>query len=286
MNQSPNSLRDVIRLENSDLSEVGIVKVDNHYYITESSMINFMNSYDINSSELFLESLENFNNIDSISILNENIEDENLKFARDMMMLCESINPFEVQSASAGRGLLRMCMTQIADMVSHSDCKESTAVDVDRYIAKCDSALRDIQDERRKIRDKKSTLGGQAKFSGMYLFNITKTLFFSVVLPIAASKGVKTVNWPNAIRKIFVKQEGKAVTGMMTKEIAKGVSKKTIRNAAFMGLDVAVSVPSDIKGLYLSVTDYEKLLDEYEREINRTRGSLIQQKVKLDYKRR
>ena len=49
MNQSPNSLRDMIRIENSDLGKIGVVEIDGNHYVTESSIVNFMNNYDIDS---------------------------------------------------------------------------------------------------------------------------------------------------------------------------------------------------------------------------------------------
>ena len=63
MNQSPNSLRDMIRTENSDLGKIGVVEVNGKHYVTESSLVNFMNDNDIDSKSQLIESLIDFNDI-------------------------------------------------------------------------------------------------------------------------------------------------------------------------------------------------------------------------------
>ena len=85
MNQSPNSLRDMIRTENSDLGKIGVVEVNGKHYVTESSLVNFMNDNDIDSKSQLIESLIDFNDIRELSVLDENTTDETLVFARDMM---------------------------------------------------------------------------------------------------------------------------------------------------------------------------------------------------------
>ena len=112
----------------------------------------------------------------------------------------------------------------------------------------------------------------------MYAFNIAKTVFFSLVVPLAV---VKKITWPAAVSKLFVKNSGKAVGGFLSKEIIGGVTMKTAASAGLVGLDAAISLPPDLKGLYLSVADYERLLNDYERDIRRTKNSLIQQKKTL-----
>ena len=76
MNQSPNSLRDMIRTENSDLGKIGVVEVNGNHYVTESSLVNFMNDNDIDSKSQLIESLIGFNNISELSVLDENTTDK------------------------------------------------------------------------------------------------------------------------------------------------------------------------------------------------------------------
>ena len=276
MNQSPNSLRDMIRTENSDLGKIGVVEVNGKHYVTESSLVNFMNDNDIDSKSQLIESLIDFNDIRELSILDENTTDETLVFARDMMMLCEDINPFSVAQAAQGRSLLRMGMTQMANLVTKGGYTQVN--DIDKYIKKCDEMLLDIAEEKKNARDKSNSLKGQAKFSCMFAFNIAKTVFFSLVVPLAV---VKKITWPAAVSKLFVKNSGKAVGGFLSKKIIGGVTMKTAASAGLVGLDAAISLPPDLKGLYLSVADYERLLNDYERDIRRTKSSLIQQKKTL-----
>lgn len=276
MNQSPNSLRDLIKTENSDLGKIGVVEVNGNHYVTESSLVNFMNDNDIDSKSQLIESLIDFNDIRSLSVLDEYTTDETLVFARDMMMLCEDINPFGVVNAAQGRSLLRMGIVQMASLVSRGGYNQIR--DIDRYIKKCDDMLINIADEKKNAKDKNNTLKGQAKFSCMFLFNLAKTVFFSIVVPLAA---MKKVTWPNAISKLFIRNGEKAVSGFLAKKIVGGISVKTAATAGLIGLDAAISMPPDIKGLYLSIADYEKLLNDYEREIRKTRSSLIRQRQTL-----
>lgn len=276
MNQSPNSLRDMIRTENSDLGKIGVVEVNGNHYVTESSLVNFMNDNDIDSRSQLIESLIGFNNIKELSVLDENTTDETLVFARDMMMLCEDINPFSVAKAAQGRSLLRMGMTQMANLVTKGGYTQVN--DIDKYIKKCDEMLEDIAEEKKNAKEKSSSLKGQAKFSCMFAFNIAKTVFFSLVVPLAV---VKKITWPAAVSKLFVKNGGKAVGGFLSKKVIGGVTMKTAATAGLVGLDAAMSLPPDLKGLYLSIADYEKLLNEYEGDIRRTKSSLIQQKKTL-----
>lgn len=277
MNQSPKSLRNLIKIGNSDLGEIGVVEVDGNHYVTESSIVNFMNENEIDSQEQLIESLIDFNHIDSLSVLDENTTDETLEFARDVMMIYEDLNPFSVSSAARGRSLLRVCMTQMVDMI----CKGGYAQisDIDRHISKCDSMLEDIQEEKAKTKEKGHSLEGQAKFSCMFLFNLSKTVFLSFVVPLAA---LKKITLPAAITKLFASNGGKAAAGFLSKKAVGGISRKTMITAATMGFDAAVSIPPDIKGLYLSIADYEKLLNDYEREIRKTKSSLIRQRETLE----
>ena len=279
MNQSPKSLRNLIRIENSDLGEIGVAEVDGNHYVTESSIVNFMNENDIDSKEQLIESLIDFNHINSLSILDENTIDETLELTRDVMMIYEDINPFSVADAARGRSLLRVCITQMVDIICKGGYTQIS--DIDKYIRKCDRMLEDIQDEKAKIKEKGHSLEGQAKFSCMFLFNLSKTIFFSFVVPLAV---MKNVTLPAAITKLFAKNGNKAAAGFISKKALGNVSKKTIATAAAIGFDAAVSIPPDIKGLYLSIADYEKLLNDYEREIRRTRSSLIRQRDTLERK--
>lgn len=279
MNQSPKSLRNLIRIENSDLGEIGVAEVDGNHYVTESSIVNFMNENDIDSKEQLIESLIDFNHINSLSILDENTIDETLELTRDVMMIYEDINPFSVADAARGRSLLRVCITQMVDIICKGGYTQIS--DIDKYIRKCDRMLEDIQEEKAKIKEKGHSLEGQAKFSCMFLFNLSKTIFFSFVVPLAV---MKKVTLPTAITKLFVKNGNKAAAGFISKKALGNVSTKTITTAAAIGFDAAVSIPPDIKGLYLSIADYEKLLNDYEREIRRTRSSLIRQRDTLEQK--
>ena len=210
MNQSPKSLRNLIRIENSDLGEIGVAEVDGNHYVTESSIVNFMNENDIDSKEQLIESLIDFNHINSLSILDENTIDETLELTRDVMMIYEDINPFSVADAARGRSLLRVCITQMVDIICKGGYTQIS--DIDKYIRKCDRMLEDIHDEKAKIKEKGHSLEGQAKFSCMFLFNLSKTIFFSFVVPLAV---MKNVTLPTAITKLFVKNGNKAAAGFI-----------------------------------------------------------------------
>lgn len=277
MNHSPNSLRDLIRTENSDLAKIGVVEINGNHYVTESSIINFMNENDLDSRSQLIESLIDFNHISSLSTLDENTTDEDLVFARDVMMLYEEINPFDVADAAYGRDLLRIGLTQMASIVTRGGYTHVN--DIDRCIKKCDKMLEDIQEEKKNVRNKRS-IKGQVKFSCMFLFNLGKTFFLTFVVPLAICKHI---TWPQSVNKLFVSNGGRvAATGIMSKKIVGRVTVGTVANAALLGVDAAITMPPDIKGLYLSIADYEKLLNDYERQIKITKISLIKQKETLE----
>lgn len=274
MNQSPNSLGDIIRIENSDLNDIGVVEIDGNHYVTESSIRAFMQNNGIESKSQLMESLIDFNHISDITILDETTTDDTLVFARDVMMLCEDINPFGVSNAASGTMVLKTCMSQMLSIITRGGY--NSEADVIRYIKKCDVMLEDIQEEKKNARER-NTKTGQVKFSFMFLFNITKTIFFTFVFPLAIAKKIQ---WPNAIKKLFISNGAKATTGFMTKNVGQ-YSVKTIAKAGAIGIDAVVSLPPDLKGLYLSIADYEKLLDQYEHDIRNTRSALITQQRQI-----
>ena len=280
MNHSPNSLRDFIRTENTDLGEIAVVEVNGNHYVTESSLVNFMNENDIDSRSQLIESLIDFNHINGLSVLDENTVDESLVFARDIMMLYESLNPMSVNSAAQGRSLLRMGIVQLVSIISNG--KYTQINDIDRYIKKCDSMLEAIQEEKKNAKEK-HTLKGQTQFSCMFLFNLCKTVLLSFVAPLAVAKHI---TWPAAVSKLFMKNGGKAISGFLSKRVIGGMTVKTLATAGTVGLDAAISMPPDIKGLYLSITDYIKLLDDYDREIRKTEQCLINQRKVLERKQK
>lgn len=279
MNQSPNSFGDIIRIENSNLGEIGVAEINGDHYVTESSIESFMEENNIASKSQLIESLIDFNNIQGISILDESTSDETLSMVRDVMMLCEDIHPFSINNTSNGNLILKSSMSQMIGIISRG--KYNSAADLDRYIRKCDSMLEDIREEKKNVREKKSKVG-QFKFSCMFLFNICKTVFFTFVIPLAVTSNVQ---WPDAIKKMFIKNGAKAATGFTAKHIGK-VSMGTIAKASLIGIDAAIYLPPDLKGLYLSIADYEKLLNQYELDIQKTKRTLIQQKHYLENQRR
>ena len=278
MNRSPNSFGDIIRIENSNLEEIGVAEINGNHYVTESSIKSFMEENGIDSQSQLIESLIDFNHIQGISILDESVSDETLSMARDVMMLYEDIHPFSVNSTANGNLLLKSSMSQMIGIISRG--KYNSVADLERYIKKCNNMLEDIQEEKKNLREKKSK-NGQVKFSCMFLFNICKTVF-SFVVPLAVASKIQ---WPAAVNKMFVKNGAKAASGFMAKKVGK-VSAKTIAQAGLIGIDAAISLPPDLKGLYLSIVDYEKLLNQYELDIQKTKRTLIQQKRYLENQRR
>lgn len=251
-----------------------MVEIDGNHYVTESSIQAFMQYNGIESKSQLMESLSDFNHINDISILDESTTDETLVFARDVMMLYEDIHPFGVANAASGTMVLKTCMSQMLSIISRGGY--NSEADVVRCIKKCDDMLEDIQEEKKNAKERNAKTG-QVKFSCMFIFNITKTVFFTFVFPLAIAKKIQ---WPNAIKKLFISNGKKAAGGFMTKQVGK-YSMKTIATAAAIGVDAAVSLPPDLKGLYLSIADYEKLLDQYERDIRNTRSALISQQRQI-----
>lgn len=253
MNQSsnPNSLRDLIRVENSNLDEIGVVEVDGNYYVTESSIDSFMEENGISSKSQLIESLIDFNNIPDISIIGESVEDETLSDVRDVLMIYEDIHPTAIAKATSGDMMLKADMVRMAEVITKG--KFNSIVALTRYIQQCENLLDDIEEEKKNTKEKNITKG-QVKFSCMFVWNMAKSIFFSIVIPLM-SPGTSGV-------------------------IGQGIK------FYLMATSVTKAMPPNIKGLYLSINDYESLLDSYEKEIRRIKNVLVKKRDALERKER
>lgn len=268
MNHSPNSLRDMIRINNSDLSSFNIITVSGKNYITESSVCNFAKENDIEDKSIILNAIAEFNNIKSLNMITSTSSDYELNQICEIVSLFESIDPREVSRVASGKNLFKMYINQLVAFVTNRDYDKAS--DLNRYIKHCDKVLADIEEEKKKCREK-GVKDDSYKFSIMYIFNIAFTLFEIFVAP----KIISNINiqWPSAIKKLFVKNSVKFAAGKSISILGKSVKKSSM----IKGITLAVAVPDDLKGLYLSFSDYERLLTEYEIQIKRCRNSLNSQ---------
>lgn len=272
-NNSPNSLGDYIRIENADLAAIGIAELEGSHYATESSIVSFMEGNNITDRGMLMEALTKFNNTKEITILDESTSEASLIDLREFMMILESLNPFEVVKVAKGRTLLRSLGKQIGSFVSGKEYDQQA--DLEGMIEDCNRMLEDIAKEKRRASSGKDT--DQLKFSGMYIFNIAKSLFVILCVPLMLSE--KKIKLPIALTKVFVKDGKKAAATEVVKHSGK---IRKVAGAAFTGFDIATSLPPDVKGLYLSFKDYNELLTLYETQIRSIRNDLKRQCGKLE----
>ena len=274
MNNQFNSLGNMIRISNSNLNEFDIVCVDRKNYITESSFINFLDENNITDSKMAFDSIRESNNIKDLNILNDSVclNDEDLRIVYEALLLLENINPREVVKAAKGRGLLSKYISQFTAFVTNKQYSEAS--ELKKYIDRCDKVLKDIEDEKKKCKEKSKT--DSYKFSIMFLFNIAVTLFMTFVAPMIISK--VNVQWPKAIEKMFFKTSAKMAVKKTINVFGKPISKSAILKT----LSAAIELPDDLRGLYLSFMDYDKLLTEYETQIKKCRRDFYAQLQALD----
>lgn len=274
MNNQFNSLGNMIRISNSNLNEFDIVCVDGKSYITESSFINFLDENNITDSKMAFDSIKESNNIKDLNILNDSVclNDEDLRIVYEALLLLENIDPREVVKAAKGRGLLSKYISQFTAFVTNKQYSEAS--ELKKYIDRCDKVLKDIEDEKKKCKEKSKT--NSYKFSIMFLFNIAVTLFMTFVAPMIISK--VNVQWPKAIEKMFFKTSAKMAVKKTINVFGKSISKSAILKT----LSAAIELPDDLRGLYLSFMDYDKLLTEYETQIKKCRRDFYAQLQSLD----
>jgi len=271
MNKSPSSLKDLLILSNTDISNFPIAEFNDNYYVSESLIDSFIEEYGLSDDKDYILSIiKESNSLDrDIIVIDESATDADLIFIKDFMTLYESLNPMEVVKVSKGRGLLKQFIEQAAAIISGNEY--DNAAEIQKYIDKCDSVLEDIKEER-KVSKEKIFNNDSYKFSLMYIWNIAKTVFITFFVPSVLSNS--NIKWPKVAEKIFIKDQAKSKGA---KFLFKKLSPKAqkVAGKVLMGTDFVLSTPDDLKGLYLSFADYDKLLDLYEKQIKKVRRDLV-----------
>ena len=264
----------MIRISNSNLNEFDIVCVNGKNYITESSFINFLDENNITDSKMAFDSIKESNNIKDLNILNDSVclNNEDLRVVYEVLLLLENIDPREVVKTAKGRGLLSKYISQFTAFVTNKQYSEAS--ELKKYIDRCDKVLKDIEDEKKKCKEKSKN--DSYKFSIMFLFNIAVTLFMTFVAPMLISK--VNIQWPKAIEKMLFKTSAKMAVKKTINVFGKPISKSAILRT----LSAAIELPDDLRGLYLSFMDYDKLLTEYETQIKKCRRDFYAQLQSLD----
>ena len=276
MNQSPSGLGEYIRLINSDFSSFNIIDYEGSNYVTEFSINLFMEENNIQNKDDVVKALAEANGIKTLTVLDESVVDHDLMIVRDVMTIYESLNPLEVAKAAKGVGLLRSGMDAMASLIDKEEFKDSQVSKVQKKIEHCNAILDKIAEEKKKIRE--GTSNDHLKFSAMFAFNIAKNLFMIFIAPkIIMSASSKISKMPAAVSKLlkFFFGEGKAASELTKAQKAKDVALK--------GIQLVNDIPGDLKGLYLSFADYDKLLTSYENKIKDMKKSFTRQKATLEH---
>lgn len=172
-------------------------------------------------------------------------------------LLLEQLDPIMVQRAVKGRTLLMQFATESKSFILNQPYDEVN--DLERYIRRCDKVLEDIEAEKRIASGERNS---QYKFALYYIWNISKTIFTSIILPLMVTNPNTRI--PTAVIKLFLNNSPETWSNL------KRAGVVTIN-----GILGVTTMPSDFKGLYLTFADYNRLLDCYEREIKETKAGLI-----------
>ena len=240
MDQSP-SVQDTIH-KFDILQNINIYRQGNVNYINKSVLEEAMTNLGVIKKDIVISNICAVHNIDEINVIDD---------SSDLTQLLESIDSLEIMTVAQGISVIKQFIHQAAAFVSNREYDRSE--DVSKYIKKCDKVLADIKEEKENIKAKKKTKSYQ--FTLVYLWNMSKDIISFFILPIMTSKSTKL---PSQFVKII-------------KLIATNDAPKVVKVIQTIGF--ASSEVSNLKKLYLSVTDYEKLLDEYEKEIKSMRKS-------------
>ena len=292
-NLSPNNsnLRDILRISLEDISNMNLIEYNNKHYILKEDLNNYMINTDTKNQNIVLESIYDFYNINSVDIIDESNDNKSNdeSFICEFMILIESLDPDQVMSVAAGKQNTKMFMDQIAATILRRDYDKLS--EINRYIRDCDIILEDIKEEKKNINSKSNS---SYKFTAKFFFIIIKKLFRIFIYPKIISKTMKLPKpIENTMRKIdssidrMLKKAGdKAYSTIVNKPSSSRSSNINLSKAFAIGDTIGAlsDIADDAKYLYLSIKDYEELLNIYETKINQIKSNLESQKKKLESK--
>ena len=292
-NLSPNNsnLRDILRISLEDISNMNLIEYNNKHYILKEDLNNYMINTDTKNQNIVLESIYDFYNINSVDIIDESSDNKSNdeSFIYEFMILIESLDPDQVMSVAAGKQNTKMFMDQIAATILRRDYDKLS--EINRYIRDCDIILEDIKEEKKNINSKSNS---SYKFTAKFFFIIIKKLFRIFIYPKIISKTMKLPKAiENTIKKIddsidrMLKKAGdKAYSTIVNKPSSSRSSKVNLSKAFAIGDTIGAlsDIADDAKYLYLSIKDYEELLNIYETKINQIKSNLESQKKRLESK--
>lgn len=231
------NLRDIIRLSESDLTEIPIFKYkhDNRIdgIVRGISLELFMDRYDISNSSVIVEALKEHyeDQLDDIITITKDdfITESDYKPIYDILYLCEYINTSEIEDASKGINKIKEGLDKFVANIRKQDFDNS--MELQLVITKCDKVLEDLEEEKRYATSVKNN---SDKFKASYFTNILGRLFLVIPALIAG----------NPI----------------------GAAANVVGFVVGGGLE-------DVKNLYISYKDYDKLLDNYIDKVSRVRDS-------------
>jgi len=278
MNHSPNSLKDTIRIMNCDLDAIGIIEFNDKYYVNESNIRSCMKEWGVESIDIVISNINEFYNIKDVNVISEANDDLDLQFINEVMSLLE-IDAKEVIKTADGMNALTMYIDQAAALILKHKYDKPT--ELKKYIARCDRVLDDIAEEK-KVAKKKGE-NDSYKFTAYYIYNLAKNIFSLFLAPLVMTKA--TIKWPAAVLKLFDGVGGKLFKGITS---SGGVSPTVWKNIAKTGFKTGEifigGMPSDLKNLWLSVNDYEQLLNHYEYKIKTVKAGLQYQLKQIELK--
>lgn len=283
MTSSPNpTLRDIIRCMESEVSSFPIKQIDELSYATENSINQFMEENDIKSRDIVVSMICETHNIKDINIVDD---DNEFSALTELCSLLEALNANEIMSVAGGSQLRQMRMDKLSAYILRREYDDIG--ELDRNIAQCERLLKDIEEERKIADDKKRN--SSYKFSTRFFLTIIRSVFSTFIAPMFIKKKLVL---PKPLMKVYEniinalsKDNGKKEEAPKVTKTGVPVVKPNIAGYYMKGFKYGTAlaktiIPNTIN-LYLSFTDYNKLLDHYESEIKKIRNYMVLQRKAL-----
>lgn len=280
MTISPNpTLRDIIRCMESEVSSFPIKQIDELSYATENSINQFMEENDIKSRDIVVSMICETHNIKKINIVDD---DNEFSALTELCSLLEALNANEIMSVADGSQLRQMRMDKLSAYILRREYDDIG--ELDRNIAQCERLLKDIEEERKIADDKKRN--SSYKFSTRFFLTIVRSVFSTFIAPMFIKKKLVL---PKSLMKVYEsiinalskdngnKEEAPKVTKTGVPVVKPNIASYYMKGFKY-GTALAKTIIPNTINLYLSFTDYNKLLDHYESEIKKIRNYLMLQR--------
>lgn len=250
------SLQTHADLANSQLGDITLAEKNGVFYVTESSILSYAKNNNIDSPKTIPSQLSKFYGIDSLIVIKESDVTDSLFPMYEMLSLLESIRAKEMIKTAEGPSVIKKIIVKIVSFIV-SKLSKNTSQDtietkyLEANIKLCDKVLKDIEDEKSKLRTGSKEVKTRVKMSCAFV-------------------GKSVLEFIKGIAGFTITGYLPSILGSVA---ATGVSLK-----------VNANLYDSLKGFTLSIVNYRELLRFYEMKIRMVKDRLEEQLEKVKKK--